>query len=209
MPRFNQFIAAGAILGYPLLCHAAVAFGEPRWAALGLVLLAWVTVRAWRGALASVFAVVVLLAVATAVIAVAPTAIVYVPPIALNLALCALFARSLRSGSEPMITRFARLERAGDMPDELATYTRRLTQLWTVFFVLMAAISLSLALWASPAAWSLFTNLVNYALVLLMFVLEYAYRRIRYRHYRHAGVMEFLRRLPRYRISGRADGSSI
>ncbi|HEV8695533.1 MAG TPA: hypothetical protein VGQ93_15340 [Lysobacter sp.] len=136
-----------------------------------------------------------------------PAAVVYAPPIVLNLALCALFASTLRASSEPMITRFARTER-GDMPADLAIYTRRLTQIWVLFFALMAAISLTLGLMASAAAWSLFTNVVNYVLVVLMFGLEYGYRRIRYRHHRHAGPADLLRRLHTYRVFARkADGS--
>ena len=196
MPRFQRFIAAAAFLAYPLLSHAAVVLDEPRWAALGLALLAAAVARGWRSL--PVFAAAI--AGALALVRFFPAAIVYLPPIALNLALCALFARTLREGSEPMVSRFARLEHGGDLPAELVVYTRRLTAIWSVFFAAMAAISAALAVWAAPIVWSVFTNVVNYALVALMFAAEYTYRRVRYRHHRHAGVVDLLRRLPSYRI---------
>jgi len=120
-------------------------------------------------------------------------------PIVLNLALGALFGRTLASGREPMIARFARIERGGELPPDLARYTRSLTVAWTAFFVVMAATSLGLALWGTVFAWSLFTNVVNYLLVGLFFVAEYVYRRVRYRHHQHASPSEVLRRLHTYR----------
>jgi len=120
-------------------------------------------------------------------------------PLAVNLALCVLFGRTLAPGREPMIARFARLERGAALPPDLARYTRRLTVAWTGFFALMAAVSASLAAWGSVTAWSLFTNVINYLLVAAFFVGEYVYRRLRYRHYEHLSPIELIRRLHTYR----------
>ena len=120
-------------------------------------------------------------------------------PLAVNLALCWLFGRTLAAGREPMIARFARLERGAELPPDLARYARALTAVWAGFFAAMAAVSLGLALWGSVLAWSLFTNVINYALVALFFVGEYAYRRVRFRHYRHPSPLEVMRRLHTYR----------
>ena len=120
-------------------------------------------------------------------------------PLAVNLTLCWLFGRTLPAGREPMIARFARIERGAELPPDLARYTRRLTVAWTVFFAAMAAISLGLAVWGSLAVWSLFTNVINYALVALFFIGEYVVRRVRFRHYRHLSPIEVMRRLHTYR----------
>jgi uncharacterized membrane protein len=120
-------------------------------------------------------------------------------PAAANLALCWLFGRTLAAGREPMIARFARIERGEALPADLARYTRGLTLAWTVFFASMAAISLALAAWGPLAVWSLFTNAINYALVALFFVGEYVLRRVRFRHYRHPSPIEVVRRLHTYR----------
>jgi uncharacterized membrane protein len=122
-------------------------------------------------------------------------------PVAVNLALCWLFGRTLAAGREPMIGRFARLERGAPLPPDLTRYTRTLTALWTAFFALMASISVGLAIWGSTLAWSLFTNFINYLLVAVLFVGEYVYRRLRFRHYSHLSPLEVLRRLHRYRPS--------
>lgn len=122
-------------------------------------------------------------------------------PIAVNLLLGLLFGRTLAPGREPLIARFARLERGADLPDDLARYSRTLTLMWTVFFAAMAAVSATLAARGSTLAWSLFTNVLNYLLVAIFFVGEYVYRRLRFRHYSHLSPMQVLRRLHLYRPS--------
>jgi uncharacterized membrane protein len=208
MPRAKRFLAAAAFLSYPVLCHAAVALADARWAAAGVALLGATVAVSWLGARLGAALGVLLLVAALGLAAVLPAAVVYAPPIALNLALCALFGVSLSGGSEPLVGRFARLERGGGpLPGDLARYTRRLTVVWTLFFALMAGISAALALHGPELAWSLFTNLVNYLLVALFFALEYAYRRLRFRHYVHASPAEFVRRLAANRVFARpADG---
>ena len=128
------------------------------------------------------------------VLFVAPQAdwLLYLPPIAINLALCWLFGRTLVHGRVPLIARFALMEQ-GTLTEELAAYTRRLTWLWTLLFAGAALASLLLALSGNRDAWSLFTNLVNYLLVAALFLGEFAYRRLRYRNYRHQSPLELLR----------------
>jgi uncharacterized membrane protein len=200
MPRAKRLLAVAAFLSYPILCHSAVALSDARWAAAGVALLGWAVATGWLGTLGGAVLGAILLASALLLASVFPAAVLYAPPLALNLALCALFGLSLLGRREPLVSRFARIERGETLPADLAGYTRGLTAAWTFFFALMAAISAALALRASEAAWSLFTNLVNYLLVALFFALEYAYRRIRFRHYAHAGPAEFVRRLATYRI---------
>jgi uncharacterized membrane protein len=125
--------------------------------------------------------------------------ILYLPPIAVNLALCWLFGRTLARGRQPLIARFAALEQ-GTLTDELASYARLITWLWTLLFALAALASVGLALSGSRDAWSLFTNFINYGLVAALFLGEYAYRRLRFRNYRHQSLAEFLRNLRRVRL---------
>ena len=95
------------------------------------------------------------------------------------------------------MSRFARIHRGGELAPDLARYTRNLTAAWAVFFLVMAVISATLAVTGPLAAWSLFSNLLNYLLVVLFFVLEYAYRRVRYRHHPHASPWQMIVRLAR------------
>src|SRR4029434_6742381 len=98
--------------------------------------------------------------------------VAHVIPVAINLALAALFAWTLRPGVEPMIARFARRER-GTLEPELRGYTRRLTVVWVAFFVAMAAIAAWLSLAGWTAAWLAFALVGNYALIAALLVGEY------------------------------------
>ncbi|MGH8751788.1 MAG: hypothetical protein ACREUV_08795 [Burkholderiales bacterium] len=117
-----------------------------------------------------------------------------VPPVLINFLVCVFFAHSLARGEEPVISRIARIER-GELDAALTRYTRRLTLIWAVFFALMAITSALLALWAPLPVWSLFTNLVNYLLVGLLFFGEFVYRRWRYRAYPHASALRVIRHI--------------
>jgi uncharacterized membrane protein len=125
--------------------------------------------------------------------------LLYAPPIAINLALCWLFGRTLVRGRVPLIARFAMMEQ-GTLSPELASYTRTLTWLWTLLFAGAAAASLVLALSANRDAWSLFTNLLNYLLVAMLFLGEFAYRRLRFRSYRHQSPLQLLRNVRRTKL---------
>jgi uncharacterized membrane protein len=115
----------------------------------------------------------------------------YLPPIIINVGLAAWFGLTLRLGREPMISRFARVERGALEPD-LVRYTRRLTVVWTLFFLAMAAISAALAALPSPAPWAWFTSFGNWACVTVLFFGEHFYRRIRFAHYAHMSPMQLV-----------------
>lgn len=137
-----------------------------------------------------------LLTVALVAIALAwyftPQLLVFLPPVAINLAIGVFFASTLVSGREPRIARYARLERGASLPDDIARYTRRLTWLWSAWFFVAAALSIVLAVAAPLPVWSAFTNVVNYVCVATLFVGEYAYRRIRFRQHVHAPLATLL-----------------
>jgi uncharacterized membrane protein len=125
-----------------------------------------------------------------------PEWLLYLPPVALNLALCWLFGRTLARGRVPLIARFALMEQR-TLSDELAAYARRVTWLWTLLFAGAAIASAVLALSGNRDAWSLFTNFVNYVLVAALFLGEFVYRRLRFRNYRHESPLQLLRNVRR------------
>jgi uncharacterized membrane protein len=196
-------LAVLLLIAYPILTHVAMS--------TGFVYLGWM---AWL-----CLAALVLMAVSARrrlagfVLLMVPLALVdaetllKAPPVVINLALAAWFGMSLKKGEEPMIGWFARLERGDELSPELATYTRRLTVLWTVFFVTMAATAALLAAFAAAETWSIFANGVDYVLIGVLFVGEYAYRRVRYRHYRHASLVDLVRTVVRSgRLAPRRTG---
>ncbi|MGI9323825.1 MAG: hypothetical protein ACR2PZ_01305 [Pseudomonadales bacterium] len=71
-----------------------------------------------------------------------------------------------------------RLARATGMTVDAAgaRYTRGVTKLWVLFFLLNGLVSAYTALWCSTAVWSLYNGLISYCLVALLFAAEYCYR---------------------------------
>lgn len=208
MSRRTAVLAIAACCSFPLLSHLGAWTQEPLWTVGGIALVVWALLSVRLPGVRAVLAGLLAFGLGSVLSTLSPGFVLYAPPVVLNVALCAAFAGTLRSNREAIVSRFARLEHGNELPPDLMRYTRVLTGLWAAFFAVMATVSLSLALWGSTAAWSLFTNLLNYLLVVVFFSLEYLYRRLRYRHYRHLSPGELVRRLHTYRIFPRhADGS--
>jgi uncharacterized membrane protein len=126
-----------------------------------------------------------------------PALLLRLPPVAINGILCILFGATLLAGQKPLITRFAELMHGHALDDAARRYTRGVTILWTALFAIMMTECALLALMASPETWSLFTNFINYAVVLLVFFLEYRLRIRVLSHLHHPGFAGFLLALSR------------
>lgn len=95
-------------------------------------------------------------------------------PVLVNAALLSAFAYSLISPPS-MIERFVRI-REPNLPMRAINYTRRVTQVWCVFFAANGTIALMTALWASPAIWTLYNGLIAYLIMGFLFAGEYVVR---------------------------------
>ena len=103
-------------------------------------------------------------------------------PVFVNAALLSAFLYSLIVPPS-MVERFARL-REPELPVSRMYYTRRVTQIWCVFFAINGTIALITALWASAALWTLYNGFIAYLLMGLLFTGEYLVRwRFRLRHH--------------------------
>src|SRR5262245_60833678 len=89
------------------------------------------------------------------------------------------FGRTLRAGSEPLITRVARRVR-GPLPAEVAAFTRRITLAWCAFFAAQLLGSALLLALAPRDVWSMFINVLDVPLVAALFVVLHAYRGLRF-----------------------------
>jgi uncharacterized membrane protein len=190
--RLTWPILALAYLAYPFAVHWLLAAGRPRialaLAAVALGGLCWSLADArWRWLALLMIGLSSLAAGALH----AGELVLFLPPIAINIGLALFFASTLSSGREPLISWFARVERGGLAPD-LKVYTRCLTWIWVGFFLTMAAVSLVLAVTGPRMAWAWFTAVGNYLCVGMLFVGEYAYRRVRFSHYEHASPLRLL-----------------
>ena len=98
---------------------------------------------------------------------------------AINLFLLWYFGRTLAPGREPLITRYARRVH-GTVPPDMERLTRELTVAWCVFFSAQLIASVMLYAFAPLHAWSLFINFLNFPLLAIMFVGQFAYRTLCY-----------------------------
>jgi uncharacterized membrane protein len=104
-------------------------------------------------------------------------------PVLVNSAFLAVFGWSL-AGRMPVIERLARL-REPELPPFAVRYTRRVTQVWCLFFAVNGLLALATALWATDAVWSLYNGVIAYCLMGALFAGEWLTRR-RMRRLHHA-----------------------
>jgi uncharacterized membrane protein len=137
----------------------------------------------------------------------------YATPVLISFGVAWLFGHTLAPGEVPLVERLARvMHSAEDVTQEICAYARNVTVAWTLMMTAMGLFSLALALIAEPdgvllllgftppftvhvETWSLFANCLNYAIVGVFFVAEYAYRGYRFpEHRRYRNLFDFLRR---------------
>jgi uncharacterized membrane protein len=102
------------------------------------------------------------------------------------------FGYTLLPGHEAILTRAVTAVR-GPLPAEMIVHTRRVTLAWCCFFAAQLLGSLLLYLFAPLEVWSLFINVLNLPLVVLMFVVEGLYRFFRFRDFPRDKLSDIIR----------------
>ena len=100
-------------------------------------------------------------------------------PVAINAVLLLAFGSTLRSGSTPMIERFARLQ-VPDLDADQRAWCRLWTWIWCAFFVANGAVAAALAFAAPLSWWAFYTGLLSYLLIGALFASEWLLRRRRF-----------------------------
>ena len=178
MHRLLSVLVAAVVLVYPLIVYFGVQVFEPRFLALILIVLlclrlfllaerallrlqAWVVVGAFS---------------CIAVLAIILNDIVSLKfyPVLVNGSMLAAFAYSLRHPPSA-IERVARLTQP-DLPPSGVAYTRRVTQVWCLFFIFNSAVAFYTALFASMDVWVLYNGFIAYILMGLLFAAEWLVR---------------------------------
>ena len=95
-------------------------------------------------------------------------------PVLISAFMLGLFGLSLKYGP-PMIERLARL-REPRLPHRAIVYTRQVTIVWCVFFLCNGLLAAALTLWAPLSWWTLYTGLISYGLMGLLFAIEWLIR---------------------------------
>lgn len=195
--RLKGFLIAIVLLAYPALIHLSLALDRPvviagMWLVISIVGTGIAIRRA--STLALLFFGVILIAAIGLWTQGRELDLMYLPPVLMNATLLMIFARTLLPGEIPLVSRVASLWR-GTLDDEVARYTRWVTIAWVIFFAAMVLESILLAIFAPLHIWSLFTNLLNYLLVLIFFLVEYQLRFYFLPDHEHLDIGDFCRLL--------------
>jgi len=172
---------------YPVIVYFGITHWNPRAVALllSLVLVAMLPIRYRNRGRKHLWAVVqVPLAVLALLILAAlmnDRRLVLALPVLVNAVLLLHFAGSL-VGPVPLVERLARLEQPELSPSEVR-YCRSVTWLWVSFFVVNGLVAGVLAVTGPLSLWAVYTGLVSYLLIGLVFTGEFIVRRARFRSF--------------------------
>lgn len=174
-------LATGAVvLAWPLLVGFGLAHNGLHWllpvmAALLLLRLFQVRKQAgpMRRVLQSVALAGIALCVASSVLKAHQLLLFY--PVVVNLVMLAVFGGSLWS-SMPLVERLARL-REPSLPPAGVRYTRQVTRVWCLFFIVNGSIALFTALHGDMRLWTAWNGVVAYLLMGSLMAGEWLVRR--------------------------------
>ncbi|TXG93240.1 MAG: hypothetical protein E6R09_19410 [Rhodocyclaceae bacterium] len=177
---FHSLYLAALWATYPLIIYVGLRWGSPR--IVGVLLLANLILRRRNdarrliGDLGWIDRAVLLCLLLHAGAAAWSNSdfLVRLFPMAMNLGVLTLFARSLFS-PQSMIERFARLSEP-DLTPAGVRYTRRVTQVWCGFLVINAGVAFWTALYATQEVWALYNGLIAYVLMGILFAGEWLVR---------------------------------
>lgn len=120
--------------------------------------------------------------------------LLYLPPVLILLSLFGLFSQTLAANQTPLISQYA--IKFGNKTDaKHMRYYRTLTILWAGLFLLMASISILLAVFSSIETWSLYTHIISYLVVGIFFIAEFFYRKKLFTEDDHGSFIYFMRKI--------------
>ncbi|AOP42300.1 hypothetical protein RYR28_002951 [Edwardsiella piscicida] len=174
-------VATGALLlAWPFIIWFGLAHNALRWLLPILALLLVLRLRQARQSagpmrfvMQSVALAGIVLCVTSALLKTHQLLLFY--PVVVNTVMLSVFAGSLWSAM-PLVERLARL-RTPDLPPQGVRYTRRVTQVWCLFFLVNGAIALFTALHGDMRMWTTWNGMVSYLLMGTLMVGEWLVRR--------------------------------
>lgn len=97
-------------------------------------------------------------------------------PVWVNILMLSVFGGSLFA-RQSLIERLARLQ-TPDLPPQAVAYTRKVTQIWCVFFILNGLVAALLVYWQRYDWWSVYTGIIAYLLMGILMGGEWLYRKL-------------------------------
>lgn len=177
-------VRIAASIAYPLVILCVWRWVSPRYVGALLFALLWIQRWTGTGALAASlrklsrveWAVAGALSCASAAVVLTDSErLMRLYPSLVNLGLLAVFGATLVKGPT-MIEKFARMARPNPAP-HIIRYTRRVTQIWCVFFAANTVLSAYTALYWSRDAWSIYNGALAYVCCGVLLVGEFAWRK--------------------------------
>lgn len=177
---FVALITGALLLAWPLLIGYALAHHRLQWLlplmAL-LFLLRFCQTARQAGPLRVVTQIVaaagVTLCVASYLLKTHQLLLLY--PVVVNAVMLAVFGGSLWS-TMPIIERLARLQEP-NLPAQAVRYTRRVTQVWSGFFIVNGSVALFTVAYGDMALWTLWNGMIAYLLMGTLMAGEWLIRR--------------------------------
>lgn len=174
MKMLGKILLAAVSIAYPLLWYYGREAGVFVWLSAAMAVL-WL-MRAVMQKMPAQRAVSLVLAGFFAAVCWADLPqTMYWYPTAVSLLMLLLFGGSLFA-EQTLVERLARLQHP-DLPPEGVRYTRRITQIWCVFFILNGGISAVLVLFQCYEWWAFYTGLLSYLLMGVLTGGEWLYRK--------------------------------
>ena len=175
-------IAGILIVLYPFAVYFGLEHFEPKYLAL---LLAIIVITRFIGGLISPGLEKPQLRIATAFLGLLLVVIAFISnsidslkvyPVIISFTFLTVFGYSLLY-PPTMIERLARLTRP-DLPEKAVSYTRKITQIWCVFFLLNGVVALFTAVYTSLSIWTLYNGFLSYLIMGSLFLGEFVYRKL-------------------------------
>ncbi|ARJ41813.1 DNA gyrase subunit B [Pantoea alhagi] len=174
-------VATGiTLLAWPFVVWFGLTHNSLHWLlpliALLLVLRLWQAKRTagpMRIVMQSVALVGIILCIASTLLKTHQLLLFY--PVVVNLLMLALFGGSLWTAM-PLVERLARLHDPL-LPPEGVRYTRRVTQVWSLFFIINGSIALFTALQGNMRLWTAWNGIIAYGLMGVLMAVEWLVRR--------------------------------
>lgn len=178
--KAGTIIKAVLWLSYPAVILFGIQYFQPRYVAMLFALLLLIR---WRneakGMLAEMTRVnVVVLSILFSAIVIAVITnnetLLRLYPALINFGMLLLFGYSLKN-TPSIIERFARLQEP-NLSTLAVRYTRRVTQIWCLFFIINGSLAVFTALYTSREIWSLYNGFIAYIFIGLIFAVEWLVR---------------------------------
>lgn len=181
MALLLKIAVAVVVLLYPIAIYFGLQQFEPKYLALSLaalvVLRASITKSPIIKAVKGLWAIILVAGLSVAAFSFFSNSDLGLKlyPVIISAGFLVVFAYSL-SQPPTIIERLARLQEP-DLPPEGVTYTRKVTQVWCVFFVFNILVALYTVIFSSTEVWTLYNGLISYLLMGTLFLGEMLYRK--------------------------------